>query len=808
MSSERDDTIGGLDFRLVADVAQEPSYVSEIGRKLREADMPLGYRLDTDGQTTVVLDSGEEPDSESDLVRSWGNLSAETAARKAAGIVNLAMEADDNEFGSEKVGAGQEIGSPKYSWAGDGLEEVQQWQDYKLVRNTDRSARTVGNVFENTGLDGLAERLRDVVNVEPWVPDGEFIDVADKREIIQVLSEQGNEVSRNVELIAQDVFDRQFRYMDTAVATGYSDPRPDYEVYDGGQMDYRLMIEVTTRWVNPVDKPYMESKKNDAFEEDADLLVMGPKFRNDMVDKYGVVGDEDSMVAAETDLVNLVRVPPREGKFFDPFLLSVSDIPESPGGGTGNPIIVPDRSETRQRLDTFGRVGSRYPVVDGEFDRMQEFLEYVQRDYNVVSESQYRNMVREALEPVFYNFTRPYRIEQFLIDTYWEGGMLQREIAEDIGVSTSTIQTWMDSEHWNIITRGFAGVTGVGDEGETTRPLLSDETGEIWERMYRGTEPFDREHTGYEIQTKYNRHPVFDLDDWRRWEALSDEERAEITASQDPDREGLSYTIMLGPEDRLMPSYSYIISVLRDRGIEIREGFFGESGVVYPTRKALEYMVNTNIDTFGPEGSAETVGIKQMRSSLEVEFAEFLSGREVPFAYEQLRIPGLYTVQQEAWNETLRRIGDGAWTDEELALWTDIFEKHNLDEPEDVVPREVLEMFDKREIVPDFVLYEGEEKGPHGPEWDGWGEWTEIVEIGGAWGMTAFPAYSDWYRLQGVAFKEFAFRKLGLWDDVTFVIQDSESITTALRTDDNYVIAASNQMESGFDGIGEVLFDG
>lgn len=294
---------------------------------------------------------------------------------------------------------------------------------------------------------------------------------------------------------------------------------------------------------------------------------------------------------------------------------------------------------------------------------------------------------------------------------------------------------------------------------------------------------------------------MFDLDDWREWENLPIEERAEITSVQDSDREGITYTIMLGPEDRLMPSYSYIVSVLRDRGVEIREGFFGETGSVLPTRQALRYMINSNIDTFSPSGSAESVSVKKMRSSLEVEFAEFLSSQEIPFAYEQLRVPGLFTVEQSQWDDEVDRIGGGGATQEELRMWRQIFNKHNLDEEEARTPAEVLEMFNKREIIPDFVIYEGFGGEKRGPEWDGWTQWTQLVELAGAWGMTAYPQYSDWYRLTGVAFKEFMFKKLGLWNNVKFIVENSESLTTKIRQDDNYVVVRSDQMETDFASV-------
>lgn len=807
MSAERSETIGGLDFRLVADLAQEPSYVSEIGRKLHKGDFPMGYKLDTDGDTTIVLDNGEEPESRDDFRRTWGSIDVGTARRKAAGVVNLIMEGDQGELDAQDFAAGQKESSPKYAWAGNDLEELRTWRDYKIVQNVDRSAESVGKVFENTGLDGMARTLRSMVDVEPWVEDGEFVTVEDKQQIIETLSERGNEASMNAERIAQDVFDRQFRYMSEARATAYSSPEPDYEVYEDAEMDYRLMIEVTTRWVNPVDKPYVDAKKESAFDKDADLLIIGPKFTDQMVNKYGVVGDRESMLNAETDLINLVHLPPRDGKFFDPFLMSVSDIPPDVEDRSGNPVIIGDHARVRERLSTVGRVGDQYPIVDADYEEFRDMLGGVNRDFNVIQESQYRNMVRESLEPVLYQFTRPYRIEQFLIDTYWEDGMLQREVAEQVGVSTDTIQRWMDAEHWDIITRGFAGRTTTGTEGETYRPLLSQETAEIWERMYKGEEPFDQKHTAYEIQAEYNRHPLFDLEDWREWMNLSVEERAQIMSVQDSDREGISYTIMLGPEDRLMPSYSYIVSVLRDRGVEIREGFFGETGSVLPTRQALRWMINSNIDTFSPDGSAEAVSVKKMRSSLEVEFAEFLSSQEIPFAYEQLRIPGLYTVEQAQWDDEVERISSGGWTQQELRLWRQIFNKHNLDEPEPRTPAEVLEMFDKREIIPDFVLYPGVGNEKRGPDWGGWEDWSQIVELAGAWGMTAFPQYSNWYRLTGVAFKEFMFRQLGLWNDVTFIIEDSESLTTEIRQDDNYVVVRSNQMETEFASVINQVLD-
>jgi hypothetical protein len=118
--------------------------------------------------------------------------------------------------------------------------------------------------------------------------------------------------------------------------------------------------------------------------------------------------------------------------------------------------------------------------------------------------------------------------------------------------------------------------------------------------MYEGEDPFQEEFSGYRIQAEYNRHPTWDLEDWEEWyQETGPGQRQEIMSTQDSYRENLDYTVMLGVSDRLLPSYTFILSTLDDIGVDIRKP--DEAPRVpysaYPSREALEYQINRNEDT-------------------------------------------------------------------------------------------------------------------------------------------------------------------------------------------------------------------
>ena len=283
-------------------------------------------------------------------------------------------------------------------------------------------------------------------------------------------------------------------------------------------------------------------------------------------------------------MVHLHRLPAEDSAVYSPFAKKPDEVHEPDNGG--NPIIIPDNDEARQRLSRSNNIGDSYPVVDSNRARFTSALDMVHRDYTTISESNYRNQIRESIEPLLWEFLRPYKIEQFLIDTYWNKSLTQNEIGKLVDRTGGTIGTWMRR-------------TGVMRRGGGA-PELSDDTIEIWSRMYRGEDPFKKQFSGYRILAEYNRHPLWDLQDWKDWYSnTTEQERKETIAKQDSYRDSLGYTLMFDPNDRLQPSYSFVLSTLKDNGVEVRQP--DEAPRVpysaYPSRDSLEYMLNKNQDT-------------------------------------------------------------------------------------------------------------------------------------------------------------------------------------------------------------------
>lgn len=210
-----------------------------------------------------------------------------------------------------------------------------------------------------------------------------------------------------------------------------------------------------------------------------------------------------------------------------------------------------------------------------------------------------------------------------------------------------------------------------------------------------------------------------------------------------------------------------------------------------------------------------------MRSYLEVDFADWLSENEVPFGYEAFVIPSVVGPGKEKWDhmaETIRKIGSGERetiklptgevmdTADILYLWNDIYEKHKLaEETITVDPNPALAGFQKRMLLPDFAIYNDADTKTAGEGFD-WTDYDYIVEVSGLYGV-GLPEESDdddwwqWYRVSAVAFKELAYRLLGLWDKVYFVLPNqayvegvTEGLPRQIREDDHYFVMNTTQL--------------
>jgi len=209
-----------------------------------------------------------------------------------------------------------------------------------------------------------------------------------------------------------------------------------------------------------------------------------------------------------------------------------------------------------------------------------------------------------------------------------------------------------------------------------------------------------------------------------------------------------------------------------------------------------------------------------MRSYLEVDIAEWFSDNEMPFGYEAFVIPSVVGPGKDRWDEfvdAIRNVGEGERDSIELptgetmdafeilSLWNDIYEKHKLAEERVTIdPNPSLAGFSKRMILPDFALYPDASVKTAGDEFD-WGNYEYIVEVSGLYGV-GLPGEAeetdwwDWYRVSAVAFKELAYRLLGLWEDVYWVIPNqaqiegvTDGIPLELRNDPHYIVLNTTQ---------------
>lgn len=714
----------------------EPSYLSEIARKLDEAFPDETWNVETVIQAASVLSNDGR------------------------------VETYDVDYSGT---GGQKVGSPHSTTGSDDEEGSKEWETYTIIH------------WQDGNIDSIDDEILEFV--EPAVT------VEQKAAVIESVSGAGNDISREAEKIMQDEMSRQFRNYSILELPGYNDPGLDFVVIDDSKRNFGLAIEVSTRYENPIDKPYLDSKQDKAHTRDLDLVILAPEFTDALLSQFEKVTDERWHREAEGEITHLHQVPIDKPGVYRPFATEPVDLGED--NEEGYPVIVPDSERVREKLKDTGHVSDNYPVVGSDRQGFRDMLDGVGREFNVVRESSYRTQLRESMEPLLHEFSKPYRIEQFLIDTYWDEGMSTTEIGQMVGVSGRTIRNWLSDQHWDIITRGSG-------------TPFSESTLQIWIDMYNENGPFPREMTGYEIQYLYNMHPFFTIDDWREWYEENDEEgRAEIMSNRMGADDVISYTILLGSEERLSPSYDFIIEQLRSAGVDIREGFFGETGVVYPTELALRYMINREAERFDVDDEPDQRDVTTMRSSLEVDLAEWLSRNEIPFGHEPFAIPSPFVDPGDS--RTIDEIISEAPRDEVENMWRRIHNKHQLGDVDDKSPEETLGLVQRSFIVPDFATYPGTELEQKSDDWEGWMDYKNIIEVSGAYGTPPPTDFSSWYRFNSVAQKELAYKFLGVWDKVTFVLTDDEDIPSEVRSDSHYVIINPVQGDSGMGRLSRVI---
>lgn len=224
--------------------------------------------------------------------------------------------------------------------------------------------------------------------------------------------------------------------------------------------------------------------------------------------------------------------------------------------------------------------------------------------------------------------------------------------------------------------------------------------------------------------------------------------------------------------------------------------------------------------------------VTMMRSYLEVDVAEWFSRNEIPFGYEAFTIPSIVGPNREKWEEVVqavRAIGKGERDEVELpdgeimdafdilSLWNEIYDKHRLqDEHISIPPRQSLEGFDKKLMLPDFAIYKDADIKTVEGNFD-WGSYDYIVEVSGLYGV-GLPEEAEesewwtWYRVSAVAYKEFMYRLLGMWDRVLWVVPNqpyiegvTDGIPRPIRDDDHYIIMNTTQSGLELNDLAEAM---
>ena len=319
------------DVAKVAEMASEPSYVSEVARKLQLADARFAsYNL-----TTVI-----------DIVRKAVQALDETRD----------YDVDVARVGYSNIG-GQEEASPIYSWVEGELRENDEWWPYTLFHVENQPVR---------------ESYRKYVD--------RSIAVEDKIGTIDTLSYDGNEISKEAELILQDLVTSDLisdiGYYETP---SYNDGGVDLYLEDFNSnitgkkehIDGGVIIEISVRWINPIGIPYMEEKTNkrEEYESDrdvpVDLIVLAPSFTGTVENTY-----------SDTGISRIGRVP------IEP---------------DGNPILLQDEESLRNMASSLPFTGNMYPVVRSSRANMIGALDSVARDYDTIYELDYRRDLLQVL---------------------------------------------------------------------------------------------------------------------------------------------------------------------------------------------------------------------------------------------------------------------------------------------------------------------------------------------------------------------------------------------------------------------------
>ena len=214
------------------------------------------------------------------------------------------------------------------------------------------------------------------------------------------------------------------------------------------------------------------------------------------------------------------------------------------------------------------------------------------------------------------------------------------------------------------------------------------------------------------------------------------------------------------------------------------------------------------------------------RSYLEVDVMRWLSDNEIPFAYEAFVIPSVAESNSTTWDRlisAIQALGNGNSQGYEnsargtplegrdafdaLDLWNRIYDKHELAGEQVQVPvRRSLSEFNKTMLLPDFALYP-DAGFTQAPDDFDYGSYSYLVEVSGLYGV-GLPEESteedwwDWYRVSAVAFKEYLYRLLGLWDSVYWVLPNqpfiedvSDGIPQGVRDDEHYTLITTTSSE-------------
>lgn len=228
----------------------------------------------------------------------------------------------------------------------------------------------------------------------------------------------------------------------------------------------------------------------------------------------------------------------------------------------------------------------------------------------------------------------------------------------------------------------------------------------------------------------------------------------------------------------------------------------------------------------------EQSDVTVMNSYLEVDVAQWFSDNKIPYGYEPFMIPSVVSESENQWNKMIEAIHGASdpskFTEkyeiprnglnlegEQLKtiqygrinqIWNKIYDKHGLaDEDVEVPVSESLERYGKKALLPDFVLYRDSEdlekqgKGVVAGEDFDYGNFTRIIEVSGLWGVgledeATKSDWWSWYRVSAVAMKELAYKLLGLWDKVLWILPEMPE-TKVFDNEENFIVFQTTQFQ-------------